>query len=491
MECSVTASDIPVPTATDNCTGQITATTSDPLDYSAQGTYTITWNYNDGNGNASSQTQTVIVDASSLDQVEFNDETLTYDGNLHTIEVNNLPANAAVSYSISPNTGTDNGAIDAGVYTVTAELTPPASAVNCSPVSLSATLTIEKAPQTITFEPIPLKHLEDDPDFQLMATASSGLPVNYTFTFTTANPPATVSTDGFVNMLTSGTVEITVHQDGNTNYLPAGPVEQTLEIDSRDVNLVNINIAGQDYENPISEVDYTISCGDSTDEVDVTITTGEPNVTVEPGLQFTIATPKPGIYTQEVTVTSQDGTTVKTYLVRVEKRFAFDDIVVQKFDNVLLVNNNPDTNGGYKFKAYKWYKNGHLIGKEQYYSAGDKINQLLDPNAEYYVEMTTVDGDVLRTCASEVVLEHDYAMTLSPNPVPKTMRVLQVDADFPIGELKNMGYTIYSLSGRTIVKASFDYRSKKINLPVNIASGVYLVRFTSPHFTKTYKVIVQ
>ncbi|WP_299536723.1 FG-GAP-like repeat-containing protein [Ulvibacterium sp.] len=53
---------IEVPTATDNCTGIVTASTNDPLEYSEQGTYTITWIYDDGNGNTSTQEQTLIVD---------------------------------------------------------------------------------------------------------------------------------------------------------------------------------------------------------------------------------------------------------------------------------------------------------------------------------------------------------------------------------------------------------------------------------------------
>ena len=39
-ECSVTVST--APTATDNCVGSVTGTTTDPLTYTAQGTYTIT-----------------------------------------------------------------------------------------------------------------------------------------------------------------------------------------------------------------------------------------------------------------------------------------------------------------------------------------------------------------------------------------------------------------------------------------------------------------
>ena len=51
-----------IPTATDNCKGVVSGTTSDPLTYTDQGTYTITWTYDDGNGNVSTQTQTVIVE---------------------------------------------------------------------------------------------------------------------------------------------------------------------------------------------------------------------------------------------------------------------------------------------------------------------------------------------------------------------------------------------------------------------------------------------
>jgi hypothetical protein len=57
-ECSVT---VTAPTATDNCSGMITGTTSDPVEYTAQGTYTIRWIFDDGHHNISVQTQTVIV----------------------------------------------------------------------------------------------------------------------------------------------------------------------------------------------------------------------------------------------------------------------------------------------------------------------------------------------------------------------------------------------------------------------------------------------
>lgn len=63
-DCNTVISNFP--TATDNCAGMITATTTDPLNYSIPGTYIIHWNYNDGNGNTATQNQTVIVNSPAL-----------------------------------------------------------------------------------------------------------------------------------------------------------------------------------------------------------------------------------------------------------------------------------------------------------------------------------------------------------------------------------------------------------------------------------------
>jgi hypothetical protein len=62
-ECSVTLTP---PTATDHCAGAITATTADPVTYTTQGTYTVTWTYDDGQGNITPQTQNVVVDDTTL-----------------------------------------------------------------------------------------------------------------------------------------------------------------------------------------------------------------------------------------------------------------------------------------------------------------------------------------------------------------------------------------------------------------------------------------
>ena len=58
-ECSAAITE--VPTATDNCPSIITGQTDDPLSYTEQGEYVVTWTYTDSSGNSTFQTQTVIV----------------------------------------------------------------------------------------------------------------------------------------------------------------------------------------------------------------------------------------------------------------------------------------------------------------------------------------------------------------------------------------------------------------------------------------------
>lgn len=63
-DCHTTVTNFP--TATDNCTGVITATTTDPLSYSTPGNYIIHWTYNDGNGNTATQNQNVTITSPAL-----------------------------------------------------------------------------------------------------------------------------------------------------------------------------------------------------------------------------------------------------------------------------------------------------------------------------------------------------------------------------------------------------------------------------------------
>ncbi|WP_123774144.1 T9SS type A sorting domain-containing protein [[Flexibacter] sp. ATCC 35103] len=484
-DCSISSSQIPVPTATDNCAGIINATTSDPLNYTAVGSYVITWSYDDGHGNISNQNQTINVTASPLNLVIFSNAEFTYNGAVHAAQVANLPAGASVAYSITPAASTSNGAINAGVYTVTAIISPAVSSPNCSPITLTAQLTIKKAPQLITFAAIAPKTLGLLNNFNLEAAANSGLPIRYSFTYTSALPPASVTAAGLVSLLRSGELLIVAHQDGNDNYLPAADVSQLLVIKNNDVSVTEIKIGTKSYPNPAKEIKYVMQCGEN--NVNVAIT-NQTNATITPSANFTITPPKPGIYTQNVGVTSQDGSTTANYTITVEKPFGFYDIVVQKFNNVLLVNNNPKTNGGYEFVAYQWFKNGLLVGTGQYYSAGEDLSNTLDTSADFSVKMTTKDGKVLSTCSTKISIQKPVSAKLYPNPI-QTGKVITVEADFPEEELENMQISLYSVSGQLVKTLKSSTVKTEIQLP-DAESNMYIVVLETANIKKTLKVIV-
>lgn len=92
-ECSATVTS--VPTAYDAIAGSITGTTEDPLEYTEQGTYTITWKYDDGNGNVATQEQTVIVEDISPPVIEklLAHSFTIHPSNYETTEVPQWPVN--------------------------------------------------------------------------------------------------------------------------------------------------------------------------------------------------------------------------------------------------------------------------------------------------------------------------------------------------------------------------------------------------------------
>ncbi|MBL7875554.1 MAG: DUF1573 domain-containing protein [Cyclobacteriaceae bacterium] len=97
-------------------------------------------------------------------------------------------------------------------------------------------LTVNKADQTISFEPLVAKGISDPP-FSLSATASSGLTVSYTSSNTSV---ATVS-GSTVTIVGQGTTTITASQAGNGNYNAASAVQQSLTINAKQGQTITFN----------------------------------------------------------------------------------------------------------------------------------------------------------------------------------------------------------------------------------------------------------
>ncbi|MEN7548784.1 SBBP repeat-containing protein [Rapidithrix thailandica] len=225
--CEVVASEVTPPTATDNTHGKVTVSSDASFPVTTLGTTLITWSYQDESGNTFTQTQKIVVNPSPLAGVTFSDASYTYDGSERSLVVEGLPAGASVTYQ-------NNEQTNAGSYTVNAMLDP--GVASCSPVTLTATLTIEKAPQEIIFTEIPDKTIAQNP-FQLEATGgSSGLPVIFSIETQPASGVASL-TGTTIHIEGAGTVTVTARQEGNENYLPATAVVHVFEIGSSELFL--------------------------------------------------------------------------------------------------------------------------------------------------------------------------------------------------------------------------------------------------------------
>jgi PKD repeat protein len=184
------------------------------------------------------------------------------------------------------NTSSDQSPIHtytaAGSYTVSLTISDGS---NNDVESKPDFIVVEKADQSISFEPLASKAF-GDADFELSATSSSGLAVSY------ASSDLSVATiDGStVTLVGVGTTSITASQAGNDNYNAAPDVSQTLTIEKADQTITFADIPDQPLRNGQLvltatassglDVSYTISEGPATVDGSTVTFTGVGTVTV-------------------------------------------------------------------------------------------------------------------------------------------------------------------------------------------------------------------
>jgi len=185
------------------------------------------------------------------------------------------------------------------------------------------------------------------------------------------------------------------------------------------------------------------------DTIKIEITTIEPNIVLridsipqrsadEKGLHYEIPfifKNKPGLDTLIYEWISKDGSNSKFDTILIETPIPFDSIIGKKWNNVLFVNNNPKTNGGYKFTDFEWFKNNEKLGNLQFYSTTNN-----NANDIYKVVMQTTKEIRISTCEGK-------AKTSSSSEQPQkstlTKQVLGIKEKSP-----NPGSKIYNLNGK-------------------------------------------
>lgn len=129
-------------------------------------------------------------------------------------------------------------------------------------------LTVSQADQTITF-PAPGTKTYGDPDFDLSATASSGLIVS----FASDNPAVATISGATVHITGAGTAVITASQAGNNLYYSAIDVTTTLTVNKADQTITFPVLVPRTYGDP----DYNVPASASS-SLNITFTSDNTNV---------------------------------------------------------------------------------------------------------------------------------------------------------------------------------------------------------------------
>lgn len=195
---------------------------------------------------------------------------------------------------------------------------------------------------------------------------------------------------------------------------------------------------------------------------------------------------KPGIYTYDLKVISEDEQNEKEYKLVFSRRFPFEDLIKVKWDNTLML--YMDKLKEHNVTGYQWYKDDSPISGETNtsYSAGLKKGNLLDQNAAYHVVMKTADGD-LRTEAKRLTLKN-MGVQAYPNPV-KRGEAITVEANISEELLSGATIEVHNINGNKVNSIKVNGSSTTVNLP--LSTGTYLLHFKGKEgFEKTLKVVI-
>ena len=158
----------------------------------------------------------------------------------------------------------------------------------------------------------------------------------------------------------------------------------------------------------------------------------------------------------------------------------------QRWDDVVIINNNPATNGGHTFVSYQWYRNGEPIPGAIYKNYQEEGGL----NGFYSIEVVSREADgsmvTYRTCE-----QYFYASTsVKVYPVPATVQqVVTIELDLTAEELVDATLDIYDAVGAIVNHIS---NVEPITKVAGFkAAGTYFGRITLANGeTKTVKFVI-
>jgi len=179
-----------------------------------------------------------------------------------------------------------------------------------------------------------------------------------------------------------------------------------------------------------------------------------------------------GDNTFNIVVTAQDGSS-QSYTLTIVR---FYDRVMYEFPDVPTVNCNIQTNGGYNFTAFQWYRNGVAIS-----GATDTYYQIKD-NAIYYCAITLNDGRKWRTCDIKLTRQSG-GLVAYPNPTQGELRINNYETTFGASQLRgNEMIQVFNLNGKLVLQSNtnpFDMSA--------LPDGMYIIKVNNETVRVTVK----
>jgi mucin-19 len=225
------------------------------------------------------------------------------------------------------NTLTITGAGTAVITATQAQQAPYASAL------ITATLTVDKANQILTLNPLPTGSLplKDFTSIPVSASSSSELPVTITLG---AGSAATLNgSNELVSIQSTGFVEIIVNQAGNSNYNPAA-VSHSFDVVKSNQEITFNSLANKTY----GDASFLLT-GTASSDLDVTYQSSNTNIATVTGNMVTII----GAGTTTITASqpgngSWNAATDVSQILTVNKGTP----VISNFENITATYDDPD-----------------------------------------------------------------------------------------------------------------------------------------------------
>ena len=312
--------------------------------------------------------------------------------------------------------------------------------------------------------------------FSLVDKTASGAAITYSI-----SPDNTNSVDNF---------RVTCDNKGEWNRLTLTSGECSREIAFRSVNgfseadLYAFVVDGKRYEPKINTPTRIVIDCKATDYETLVRLEMSTFATASTGNIIAVKTDKPALIKYDITITSVDGDKIQKYTLEVEKPFS-KDIFVQRWADVLAVNNNSATNGGYTFTDnYQWYRNGALISgaTKGYIQELGGLNRSVD-----YTAVLTSQYGTIKTCPAEI-LNTTIKAAVYPNPVQRgqTVRV-----ETGIGEDGDATAVmqLFDVRGNIIAKQTLNDPVAEIAMPD--MPGQYILQVMVNGVAQTFKIVVE